>query len=357
MPTDKDTGRDPPPEELAEAKRIVALPKDDQRRQMSAVPADRSMLAHINTYGDLPEFYIDRPFRCRDCGREEIWKAADQKWYFEVVKAHTDAHTVRCHACRRRKKRPGVKTSGQTSATHDWRRVSSAVFNDFHLTWLCELQRTLNHGLLPVEYYALLARQTNGFGPDPGELAGFPRSGSSGAPGHGTSSHVALVHYSIVGGPRFHGSPICIRRKSSDTTVAVIEIIAPDGKATGASFRAMVDKARDLLRRGINLLAVDLFPPGVHDPNGFHGAVNEELEPQPFMLPTDKPLTVVAYEAGEPLSAYVEPIAVGGSLPTMPLFLDAGHYVPLPFAPAYQAAWGRVARRWAAVLESEPAGP
>jgi hypothetical protein len=48
-------------------------------------------LDHINTYGFLPRFYIDRPFQCRDCGKEEIWRAADQKWYYEEAKGHTDA--------------------------------------------------------------------------------------------------------------------------------------------------------------------------------------------------------------------------------------------------------------------------
>ena len=40
-------------------------------------------------------------FRCRDCGKEEIWKAADQKWFYEEAKAHMDATAVRCHVCRR----------------------------------------------------------------------------------------------------------------------------------------------------------------------------------------------------------------------------------------------------------------
>src|SRR5687767_3553090 len=77
----QNTGRNPTAKELAEAKRIAAFPEDFQRRHPSALRADESKLDHINTYGSLPEYYIDRPFRCRDCGREEIWRAADQKWY------------------------------------------------------------------------------------------------------------------------------------------------------------------------------------------------------------------------------------------------------------------------------------
>lgn len=104
MSRNRNTGRDPTPEELAAAKRVAALPEEAQRHHPSALPADHSKLDHINTYGWLPEFYIDKPFLCRDCGKEEIWKAADQKWYYEEAKAHMDATAVRCHACRMARK-------------------------------------------------------------------------------------------------------------------------------------------------------------------------------------------------------------------------------------------------------------
>ena len=65
-----------------------------------AVPSDPSRLMHINTYGALPEYYVDRLFTCRQCGKAEIWRAADQKWYYEEAKGHTDAQAVECHACR-----------------------------------------------------------------------------------------------------------------------------------------------------------------------------------------------------------------------------------------------------------------
>jgi hypothetical protein len=98
------TGRDPGPKELGEAKRIAGLHPVQQRDHPSALPADHAKLSHINTYGTLPEFYIDRPFTCRQCGKEEIWKAADQKWYYEEAKGHIDAFAVECHDCRKAKR-------------------------------------------------------------------------------------------------------------------------------------------------------------------------------------------------------------------------------------------------------------
>lgn len=67
----KETGRNPTARELAEAKRILALDKGEQRRHPSAVQADQSKLGHINTYGSLPEFYTDNPFLC-DSGRRRF---------------------------------------------------------------------------------------------------------------------------------------------------------------------------------------------------------------------------------------------------------------------------------------------
>jgi hypothetical protein len=100
MTRDTNTGRNPTTKELREAERIEALPPIQQKHHPSAVRADPANLSHINTYGSLPEFYIDRPFTCRKCGKREIWKAADQKWYYEEAKGHIDARAVECHDCR-----------------------------------------------------------------------------------------------------------------------------------------------------------------------------------------------------------------------------------------------------------------
>lgn len=77
-----------------------------------AVPADQSELAHINTYGDIPEFYVDYRFVCRDCGKRETWTASQQKWYYETAKGHIWAVAVRCRSCR--KGRKGNYQSGRS---------------------------------------------------------------------------------------------------------------------------------------------------------------------------------------------------------------------------------------------------
>jgi hypothetical protein len=96
-----DTGRDPSRKELRETERVAQLHPEQQKHHPSALPADLSKLGHINTCGELPAFYIDKPFTCRKCGKREIWRAESQKWYYEEAKGHIDATAVECHDCRK----------------------------------------------------------------------------------------------------------------------------------------------------------------------------------------------------------------------------------------------------------------
>ena len=104
--------------------------------------------------------------------------------------------------------------------------------------------------------------------------------------------------------------------------IAVIEIVSPGNKSSRHALRAFVEKMTDLLREGVHLLIIDLFPPGPRDPEGVHKVIWDELQEEPFELPPDKPLTLAAYSAGAVKTAYVEPVAVGDLLPEMPLFLE-----------------------------------
>jgi hypothetical protein len=72
------------------------------------IPVNSSVLAPNNSYG-VPDFvqrgyYVDRPFRCIDCGKEEIWTGSQQKWWYEVAKGFVYSTAVRCRSCRRRER-------------------------------------------------------------------------------------------------------------------------------------------------------------------------------------------------------------------------------------------------------------
>ena len=84
--------------------------------------------------------------------------------------------------------------------------------------------------------------------------------------------------------------------------VCAIEVVSPGNKAGKIAIREFVTKAVDFLRRGINLLVVDPFPPGVQDPQTLHKLIWDEFDAGvPFALPADEPLLLASYRAAVPL--------------------------------------------------------
>ncbi|MBI1901989.1 MAG: DUF4058 family protein [Planctomycetia bacterium] len=243
---------------------------------------------------------------------------------------------------------------------HDWSRVEAGIFHDFHHAWIEEIKRALNSGLLPDEYYAMAEQQAAGFGPDVLTLESKKGQGAGGgnasAPSSGSRGLlVAPPQVRITAeSPDFFRrkkSAITVRHVSGDYIVAVVEVVSPGNKSSRSAFKALIDKACQLLEHKVHLLILDLLPPGKRDPQGLHAALWEEIADEPFTLPPDKPLTLAAYESGLTVRAYVEPVAVGDVLPDMPLFLEPGAHVPVPLEATYQAAFAAVPRRWREVVE------
>jgi hypothetical protein len=122
--------------------------------------------------------------------------------------------------------------------------------------------------------------------------------------------------------------------------VAVVEVVSPGNKDCRHAIKAFTAKTIDFIRGGISLVIIDLFPPTPRDPVGMHQMIWDELSGVPFEpRPVDKPLTVASYDAGDGLTAYVDPVAVGDPLPDAPLFLALGWYVNVPLERTYMASW------------------
>ena len=81
-----------------------------------------------------------------------------------------------------------------------------------------------------------------------------------------------------------------------------------------------------------------------------------EIEGDDFQLPPDQPLTLVAYSSGEVKQAFIEPVAAGGPLPDMPLFLEPSLYVPVPLEATYHDAFDAVPKRWQGELAGSSVG-
>lgn len=239
---------------------------------------------------------------------------------------------------------------------HDWTRVDAGLFHDFHQDWTIELRRSLNAGRLPPGYVALADQQIGGPIPDVLTL----RQQTAGTRIHEPAAEAAVA----VASPqaRFvveaeedvyarRATRLRIQHRHGEV-VAVIEIVSPGNKSSRSALRSFVRKASDLIWQGVHLLVVDLFPPSERDPQGIHKAIWDEIAERPFELPADKPLTVVAYRAVPIKTAYVEPVAVGDELPSLPIFLTEDAYVPAPLEETYRASWAAYPASLKGLLES-----
>lgn len=211
---------------------------------------------------------------------------------------------------------------------HDWTRVDVGIFHAFHHSWLEEIKRTLNAVVLSVDYYALVEQH-------------------SAKESNDEDNETELADMAFY---RRKQNAIAVRHVSGDRIVAMIEIVSPGNKSSRNGLRAFVEKAAQLLDNRIHLLILDLHPPGCRDPQGIHGEIWDYFAGEEYTAPTDKPLTLAAYESGLSVRAYVVPVRVGEVLPDMPVFLEPEKAVMVPLEATYQSAFAAVPRRWQRVL-------
>ena len=228
---------------------------------------------------------------------------------------------------------------------HDWTRIYAGVFHHLHVTWLVELARTLNHGLLPPGYYALGEQVVGGAVPDVLTLGQHrtPRRPAVGLltveaqPARLPTATITAV----AEAPSYPPRPrvIAIRHRSGDRLVAIIDIVSAGNKRDAADLGSLIEKTVVALSKGIHVVLIDLHPPGPFDPQGLHNLVWVELGQEIVALPSQRPLQVVSYLSQGKVSSFIEPLAVGDRLPEAPLFLDDGRFVSLPLEATYMTSF------------------
>ncbi len=87
------------PRYLRQAEITEQVPKLPRR-----IPADRTQQVPNNSYSSPPTYYEDREFRCLDCGKQEVWTAEQQKWWYEIAKGSLYSVAVRCRDCRHKRR-------------------------------------------------------------------------------------------------------------------------------------------------------------------------------------------------------------------------------------------------------------
>jgi len=244
---------------------------------------------------------------------------------------------------------------------HDWTRVKSGTYHNFHYRWVAAIMDRLNAGLLPRGFFAMAEQIVGQPETDVVTLQAGSRPKPTFDCGGGVATALARpkTHFVL---PIAHDEARYARKARRiaihhelGRVVAVIEIVSPGNKDRKHSLQSFVDKAVDLIEQQVNLLIIDPFPPGPHDPQGIHRAISAEFVDEPFTLPADKLLTLVAYQVEPVRMAYVEPIAVGDRLPDMPLFLEDEFYILVPLEETYQTTWNVLPAELRRLLEPSPA--
>jgi hypothetical protein len=238
---------------------------------------------------------------------------------------------------------------------HDWTRVRSNRFHDFHQSWTIAIRNALNAGRLPPGYFAMVEQSAGGPEPD---VITLDLNAPAAAPSPGLAvaeepPKTRFVRRTDAERYARKANRITIRHPDGDV-VAVIEIVSPGNKSSRHAIHDFARKTVAFLHAGIHLLIVDLFPPGRRDPQGIHKVIWDRLNEEPFELPPDKPLTLAAYAVGMEIVAYVDVAAVGDPLPDMPIFLTGDHYVLCPLESTYQTAWEQFPALLKGPLESLP---
>ena len=242
---------------------------------------------------------------------------------------------------------------------HDWTRVEAGIFHDFHHAWIEENKRALNRKLRNTDYYALAEQITGGMGPDVLTLQRPMPNPNPRTPSNREPSSIALaeappkMRFRIKDENKWYAlkkKSVTIRHVSGHRVIAVLEILSPGNKSGRGALGDLVRKVRDLLAAGIHVGLVDLFPPTARDPEGVHPLIWDQDASGIFHFDAEQPLTCASYIGGPESEAFVEPLAVGGELPTLALFLTPEEYVGVPLEETYQAAFHEVPEFWQQAL-------
>jgi hypothetical protein len=246
---------------------------------------------------------------------------------------------------------------------HDWTRVEAGIFHDFHVAWIPEIRKILNNGLLPQGYYALAEQHAGRSIADvltlhtrPVSAEPLPLPPATGGTAVAEAPPKVRRKQTVEPAALTRRRTLAIRHVSGHRLIALMEIVSPANKDRARHFEEFAAMVVEALDVGVHVLVVDLFPPGAHDPFGIHGTLRQRLEQsdEPYDLPADEPLTLASYAAGPQVEIYLEHLAVGASLPEIPLFLRPDRYVNVPLEPTYQAAYAGMPAFWRDVLEGRP---
>jgi hypothetical protein len=89
-------------------KRLLKASQLEAKRLAGRVVVNTANLRANKSYG-TPDFvargyYLDFPFKCKDCGISEVWSPTQQRWWYETAKGDVWTVATRCRLCRQRER-------------------------------------------------------------------------------------------------------------------------------------------------------------------------------------------------------------------------------------------------------------
>ena len=144
---------------------------------------------------------------------------------------------------------------------HDWSRVGSGIYHNFHYRWIAAIMDRLNAGLLPRGMVAMAEQIIGGLEPDVvtlqrNDVVFSPTGGGTAtmteAPPKPQTTFVVPVEIERYAAK---ANRVVIRH-SLGRVVAVIELVSPGNKDSRHALRSFVEKAVDLLYDNVNLLII-----------------------------------------------------------------------------------------------------
>lgn len=218
-------------------------------------------------------------------------------------------------------------------------------WESFHSSWATRLADALTERWLPPNY---IAEEHTHFGPSIEiDVAAFERETIAAAEGGG----VATAGPKVWAPPAADGSfpavfpdtfEICVLcTDTGPKLVAAIELIGPGNKDRASERRAFAIKCASYLYQGISVIIVDIVT------NRRANLHNEILEltngADSLRLPAESSLYAVAYRPlrrgkEDVIDVWRSPLALGRSLPTLPLGLRADLAVAVDFEETYAEA-------------------
>lgn len=230
---------------------------------------------------------------------------------------------------------------------HFRKPASRVPWRSLHSGWLGRLTERLN-ALLPPGYIALDTMSIDGgLEVDVGiEEEDDPVAAASGAAGGGTAVATARAVYAPPEAPGTapyefpDTAEIRVTEEDTGRLVGAIGLVSPGNKDRGAKRDMFLAKCLDNIAGGACVVVVDVITPRRAN---LHNEIVGKLGADVLALPDGATLYAATYrpiirKRKLNVDVWAYPLTVGAPLPTMPLRVVAGLFVPVELEDTYAAA-------------------